>query len=84
MYKDFDWADLIRSGSLLKLTVKEQDKYTDHHHLQCKYLSKKKTFSLQHIISTVPQEWTSNNRRTQWTQVTKKTKKCMKMVRILF
>jgi len=29
-----------RSGSL---TVKELDKYTDHHHFQCKYLSKKNT-----------------------------------------
>ena len=39
--KGYDWADLMQSGSLLKLTVKELDKYTDHHHLQCKYFSKK-------------------------------------------
>ena len=40
VYKDYDWADRIRSGSLVKLAVKGLDKYTDHHHLQCKYLSK--------------------------------------------
>ena len=41
VYKECDWADPIRSGSLLKLTAKELDEYTDHDHLQCKYLSNK-------------------------------------------
>ena len=31
--KECDWADPIRSGSLLKLTAKELDEYTDHDHL---------------------------------------------------
>ena len=47
VYKDYDWADLIQSGTLHKLTVKELDKYKDCHHLQRKYFSKKdKKYSL--------------------------------------
>ena len=41
----------IRSGSL---TEKELDKYTDHHHFQCKYLSKKNTIqsTVHHYYNT--------------------------------
>ena len=40
LYKDYDWPQLIKSGNLGKLTVKELEKYTEHHKITCKYLSK--------------------------------------------
>ena len=40
LYKDHDWPQLIKSGNLGKLTVKELEKYTDHHKIAFKYLSK--------------------------------------------
>ena len=40
VYEDYNWKDHIQSGTLKKLTVKELDKYMDHHHLPRKYLSK--------------------------------------------
>ena len=40
LYKDYDWPQLIKSGNLGKLTVKELEKYTEHHKIACKYLSK--------------------------------------------
>ena len=39
LYKDYDWPQLIKSGNLGKLTVKELEKYTEHHKITCKYLS---------------------------------------------
>ena len=40
VYKDYDWPQLIKSGNLRKLTVKELEKYTEYHEIPCKYLSK--------------------------------------------
>ena len=40
LYKDCDWPQLIKSGNLGNLTVKELEKYTEHHKITCKYLSK--------------------------------------------
>ena len=84
VYEDYDWADRIRSGSLVKLAVKGLDKYTDHHHLQRKYLSKEDKIQCKthHYYSTTVVQ--SNNQRTQRTQLTKMTKKKVRMVRILF
>ena len=41
VYEDYNWSDIIQSGTLQKLTVKELDKYMDYHQLPRKYLSKK-------------------------------------------
>ena len=56
--KETNWADLFQSGALHKPTVKELDKCTDYHHLQCKYLSKKvKIQSITHHYYTEEEEW---------------------------
>ena len=41
-----DCSDLIQSGILQKLTVKELDKYMDHYQLPRNYLSKKGKFGI--------------------------------------
>ena len=40
VYEDYNWGELIKSGTLQKLTVKELNKYMDHHQLQSKYMKK--------------------------------------------
>lgn len=41
VYEDYDWTDLIPSGNLKKLTIKEElEKYMDYDKLPRKYLSK--------------------------------------------
>lgn len=39
VYEDYDWPDLIQSGNLKKLTVKELEKYMEDHKLPRMYLS---------------------------------------------